>query len=79
MKLVEVKAGKDVKRFLNLARKLYKDDPNWVCPLDIDIESIFNPARNAYFRHGEATRWILEDETGNSAGRVAAFINYQKA
>ncbi len=79
MKLIEVKSKKEAMRFLDVARVLYKDDINWVCPLDNDIEAIFDPVRNAYFKHGEAIRWILEDESGNSIGRVAAFINYKKA
>jgi len=79
MQLIEVKSKKGAKRFLNVARKLYKGDPNWVCPLDNDIEAIFDPVRNSYFKHGEATRWILEDKNGKAIGRVAVFINYKKA
>jgi len=79
MNLIEVKSRKEAKRFLDLARYLYRDDPNWVCPLDNDIEAIFDPGRNSYFKHGEATRWILNDDKGNTIGRVAAFINFKKA
>ncbi|MCK7539106.1 MAG: GNAT family N-acetyltransferase [Marinilabiliales bacterium] len=38
-------------------------------------ESVFDPARNAAFRHGVATRWILTDSSGETIGRVAAFID----
>jgi len=79
MNLIEVKSKSEAKRFLDLARILYQNDSNWVCPLDNDIEAIFDPKRNSYFKHGEAVRWILEDENGNTIGRVAAFINFKKA
>jgi len=79
MKLKEVTNRKDAKKFLNVARILYKEDKNWICPLDSDIEAIFNPALNAYFNDGNAIRWILEDEKGNLIGRVAAFYNTKKA
>jgi len=79
MKLTEVKSRKDARRFLDVARVLFKNDSNWVCPLDNDIETIFDPAMNSYFGHGVATRWILEDGNGRLLGRVAAFINHNKA
>jgi len=79
MQLIEVKSKSEAKHFLDVARILYQNDSNWVCPLDNDIEAIFDPKRNSYFKHGEAVRWILEDENGNTIGRVAAFINFKKA
>ena len=60
-------------------RKIYKNDKNFVCPPDEMIEGVFTPSKNIFFSHGDATRWILLDESGNIAGRVAAFINNRKA
>ena len=79
MKLIEVNDKKTAKRFLEVARILYKNDPNWICPLDDDTEAIFDPARNPYFQHGKAIRWILENDKGQLIGRVGAFINFKKA
>jgi hypothetical protein len=67
------------KKFLDVARYLYKDDKNWICPLDNDVEDIFNPAKNTFFQHGKCIRWILEDGNGQVIGRIAAFINDKKA
>lgn len=79
MKLIEVIHKRDEKKFLDVARIIYKNDKNWICPLDTDIEAIFDPSRNAYFNNGKAIRWILEDINGRLIGRVAAFYNKQKA
>lgn len=79
MKLKEVKTKNDKKRFLDVARKIYKGDKNWIAPLDDDIERIFNPEKNAYFDGGDAIRWVLEDDRGKPVGRVAAFYNRKKA
>jgi hypothetical protein len=79
MKLIEVNDKKTAKRFLEVARILYKNDPNWICPLDNDTEAIFDPDRNPYFQHGKAIRWILENDKGQLIGRVGAFINFKKA
>jgi hypothetical protein len=65
--------------FHDVMRKIYRDDPNFICPPDVIIEDVFTPAKNVFFEHGEATRWILLDENGALAGRVAAFINTRKA
>lgn len=79
MTITEVKTQANKKAFLDVARKIYKDDKNWVCPLDNDIEAIFDPAKNNFHNDGKCTRWLLADKSGNLIGRIAAFINNKKA
>ena len=79
MKLTEVKSRKDAKDFLDVARIIYKDDPNFVCPLDMTVDAVFDPKKNVFFKKGEATRWVLRNDAGQLIGRVAAFINKAKA
>ncbi len=79
MKVEEVRDRRSGQAFLNVPKFLYRDDDTWVCPLDKEIESIFDPTKNVYFKHGEATRWILKDQQGNLKGRVAAFIDRNTA
>ena len=75
MRIVEVLTPLHKKEFHDFPRKLYKGDPGWVCPLDNMVEGYFDPAKNHSFRHGEAARWILTDDSGTTIGRVAAFID----
>jgi len=75
MQITRVSDRKTRKKFLDTAREIYKDDKVWVCPLDKEIEAVFTPGKNPYFKHGEAERWILEDDQGKLTGRVAAFID----
>ena len=78
MEIIQVQTASHKKAFLDAARSIYKNDPVWVCPLDQEINSIFNPSENSFFKHGSATRWIVKD--GNRlVGRIAAFINDLKA
>ena len=79
MILIEVTNPKTSREFIDLPRHLYKDDPHWICPLDNDVESVFDPKRNVFFSHGDCTRWLLKDDAGKTIGRVAAFINYEKS
>jgi hypothetical protein len=75
MRLIEVNDKKTARDFLQVPVLLYKNDPNWIRPLDKDIEHVFDIKENKAFRHGEITRWILKDDAGHLIGRVAAFVN----
>lgn len=77
--LIEVSDKQKIKEFLNFPARLYRQDKNWIRPLDQDIEAVFDPAKNKLFRHGDAIRWILKDAEGKTAGRVAAFYNEKTA
>jgi hypothetical protein len=79
MHITEVKTLKDKKDFFLLPLEIYKNDPNWIRPLDQDIDAVFNPSKNKFYRHGECTRWLLKDNSGEVIGRVAAFINKKAA
>ncbi len=79
MQIVEVKSREERKEFLDFPRRLYKDDPYWVCPLDDDTESLFDPAINHLLKEGEAARWILRNGDGTTIGRIAAFIDPVRA
>ncbi|WP_194777881.1 hypothetical protein [Pararhodonellum marinum] len=76
MIIQEVNSPKLEKEFLEMAVKLYKNEPNWIRPLDKDIEGIFHAETNKLLRQGgKAIRWLLQDEQGNVLGRIAAFIH----
>lgn len=74
MQLIEVTTPQTAKEFLFVPVHLYKNDPNWIRPLDKDINDIFHPQKNKAFRTGEVSRWILKDAEGNLTGRIAAFV-----
>ncbi|MFA8449207.1 MAG: GNAT family N-acetyltransferase [Bacteroidales bacterium] len=78
MKIIEVTDKNTQRAFLNMVDLIYKDDPNYVRPLDMMIEKVFDPNKNVFFNHGKCTRWILEED-GLVIGRIAAFINDKKA
>ena len=73
--LEEVDSRKRVREFLDLPKRLYKNDPHWICPLDQDIENRFHVETNEMLRNGEAIRWIVRDEQNQTVGRIAAFYN----
>jgi len=79
VKLVEITPATGPRIFHDAARSLYAGDPNRITPLDKEIEGVFTPAKNSLFKNGEAVRWVLRDDGGRPLGRVAAFVNHDKA
>jgi len=79
MQLIEVTTASHRREFLELPARLYANEPNWIRPLDQDIEKVFDPQRNPYFTHGECIRWLLQDARGQVIGRVAAFVDQDAA
>jgi hypothetical protein len=73
----EVKTEADKKTFLQLPVELYKEDKNWIRPLDKDVEEVFDPAKNKFFKKGECVRWLLKDDNDKVIGRIASFVNKQ--
>lgn len=75
MKIKEVISSHHIQQFLDLPLSIYKNDPEWVRPLNKDIEAVFNPETNKFFQHGKCTRWLLFDDQDRCVGRVGTFVN----
>ncbi len=77
MYLQKVIIRKDIRLFLDLPDKIHKDNPNYIKPLDKDIEQVFDTKKNIYFQKGKCERWILLDKKNEVIGRISTFINNQ--
>ena len=75
MQIIPVTDKSTAQQFIQTAVVINKSDPNWIRPLDKDINEAFDAKKNKAFRFGEAIRWILKDDEGKLIGRIAAFIN----
>ncbi len=75
-KIKELSNREDSKLFLELPVKLYKNNRNWIRPLDKDIDKIFDKNINPLFANGECQRWLLFNNNDEIVGRIAAFIDY---
>ncbi|MDP3929065.1 MAG: GNAT family N-acetyltransferase [Bacteroidota bacterium] len=72
MQVVEVNHRSSENAFIHFPKSLYKNDKEWIAPLDKDIESVFNRDKNNYYKLGDAKRWIIELNK-EVVGRIAAF------
>lgn len=78
MEISPVNTPKTRRQFLEIVEELYLADPNYIRPLDQDVEKTFDQNRNPFFGHGDCIRWVLTDGA-KTIGRIAAFVNEKKA
>src|SRR5215204_1033059 len=77
--VLKVNDKKTSKAFISLPRKLYSGDPEWIGPIDSEVQSVFDPQKNNFFHHGTTARWILVNHKQGTIGRIAAFVDHHKA
>lgn len=75
MELIIVDNEQTARQFIAAHVALNKQDPQWIRPLDKDVNDVFDVKKNKAYRHGECIRWILKDDHGVLIGRIAAFVN----
>ena len=75
MQLVEVTNKKLADNFLQVNALINKDNPNYIRPLDKDINEVFHLKKNKAYRFGTTIRWVLKKDDGELIGRIAAFTN----
>ena len=73
MEIIEVTNQDRENKFIEVNVRLYANDPNYIRPLDQDIQEIFDPKKNKMLSSGKAKRWILKDDSRGYIGRIAAF------
>ena len=76
IKIIPVKTKKELKQFIMLPFKLYKNDSHWVAPLITDQKNFFDPKKNPYYEHSEVQLFLVEKD-GEIVGRISAQTNTQ--
>jgi hypothetical protein len=71
---VDTNNKSQVKRFVELPYKLYKDCPQWVPPLYMDAYLPLNRQKHPFFEHSEAD-FYLAVRNGEVVGRICAANN----
>lgn len=74
MEIILVNNSQLAKAFITMPLSIYKDDPNYIRPLDKDIDAVFDQEQNKTYKVGECERWLLQHD-GKYIGRIAVFTN----
>lgn len=75
MKVINVVSKESEAEFLNFPTRLFSKDKNFIRPLDQDIEDVFNPKKNKFFKFGTCERFLFENKENETVGKIAVFIN----
>jgi len=71
---VDTDSKSQVKRFVKLPHRLYKDCPQWVPLLDIDAYTYLNRKKHPFHDHSDVD-FFLAVRDGRDVGRIAAIEN----
>ena len=66
--------GGELRDFLNVVDVIYRDDPQYIRPLDMDLKDRLNPKKNPFFEHADGAVFTAH-KGGRCVGRVTAQID----
>jgi GNAT superfamily N-acetyltransferase len=69
-----VTSKRELNTFIKLPWRLYRNEPNWVAPLLMDLKSRLNQQKNPFFKHAEA-QYFLAWRDGRAVGRICAHVD----
>ena len=75
MKVITVISNDSISEFLNFPKRLFREDQNYIRPLDQDIEKVFDPKKNKFFKAGFCERFLFKNEENETVGKIAVFVN----
>lgn len=75
MKIITVSNSSELKKFIKIVWKIYKNDVNWVPPILADRIKLLDKQKNPFFKHSEMELFYCENN-GEIIGRIGAIINY---
>lgn len=62
--------------FLDVVTDIYKSDPNYVRPLDMEVSDKLDKKKNPFFEHADGTAWVAYKD-GKPVGRITAQIDHE--
>lgn len=76
IEITEHQPGGDLDDFVQVAYEIYRTDPAWVAPLQMEIRDRLSPTKNPFFDHAECALFTARKD-GQLVGRVSAQIDQE--
>src|ERR1019366_4252228 len=70
----QISSKQDKLRFVRMMWDIYRGDPNWVPPLEMDRMKLIDEKKNPFYGHADVRFWIAERD-GKPVGRISANVN----
>jgi len=74
LEIFPVANPRDLRQFIRLPWKIYRNDPYWVPPLLLEMKTLLNREKHPFFQHSSA-EFFLARRDGELVGRIAAIQN----
>ncbi len=71
--LLPVDDAATLRQFIRVPHRVYRDDPNWIAPLNFQEKHRFSPAR-PFFEHARWRGWVVLGD-GRPLGRISAQVD----
>ncbi len=71
-----VRSKRDLKRFIKLPWRIYRNAGNWVPPLIMERKRHLDREKNPFFEHAEA-EYFLAWRDGEPVGRITAHVDHR--
>lgn len=72
----EVTSRNQLKEFIDLPFRLYRDNPVWVPPIRFFQKELFNRKKHPFHEHGDVTLLLARNDHRKVAGRIAVIVNH---
>jgi len=74
MEIITVQTKADLKEFIRLPWKIYKNDQFWVPPLISNMEFVLDQNKNPFWEHAKQKLFLAKNK-GETVGRIAGIID----
>ena len=66
--------GQGLSDFVRVGHRVFRDDPAWVAPLEMDLKERLTPGKNPFWDHAQGALFVAYKD-GNPVGRVTAQVD----
>ena len=73
--VVAVQSRSEKRAFIELPWTLYKEDPNWMPPLRMNLKELVGFAKHPFYERNKV-QTFLALRNGEPCGRIAAIVNH---
>ena len=76
LRIEPLDASADMRAFLRLPWRIYRDDPHWVPPLLVEQRKLLNRRKHPFHQHADV-EYFLARRGDEVVGRIAAIVNHR--
>jgi len=72
----EVDNRGQLREFIDLPFRLYRDDPYWVPPVKYFQKELFDRRKHPFHEHSDVTVFLARNDGGRPVGRIVSIVNH---